>query len=61
MCAHEPNEWCKWMPTAEWWYNTSYYSSIHMTPYKAVYGQPPPIHLPYLPGESSIVAMDGYL
>jgi len=58
MCSQEPKEWCKWLPTVEWWYSTTYHSSIHMTPYEAVYGQPPPIHLPYLPGESSIVAVD---
>ena len=58
MCSQEPNEWCKWLPTAEWLYNTTYHSSIHMTPFEAVYGQPPPIHLPYLPGESSVAAVD---
>lgn len=25
-----------------------------MTPYEVVYGQPPPQHLPYLPGESKV-------
>lgn len=25
-----------------------------MTPYETVYGQPPPRHLPYLPGESKV-------
>lgn len=43
---------------AEWWYNTSYYSAIQTTPYAALYGQDPPIHLPYLPGASSVATVD---
>jgi hypothetical protein len=42
-------------PLAEWWYNTTFHSSIKATPYKVVYGQSPPIHLPYLLGESTTV------
>ncbi|KAA3470279.1 Retrotransposable element Tf2 [Gossypium australe] len=29
-----------------------------MTPYKALYGQPPPQHLPYLAGSSKVECMD---
>jgi hypothetical protein len=53
MCSDHPAQWSKWLSLAEWWYNTNYHSSIHTTPYEVVYGQPPPIHLPYLPGSSS--------
>ncbi|KAL8151329.1 hypothetical protein V2J09_021137 [Rumex salicifolius] len=28
------------------------------TPYEIIYGQPPPLHLPYLPGESSSAVVD---
>ncbi|XP_074303809.1 uncharacterized protein LOC141638305 [Silene latifolia] len=31
---------------------------IVLTPYEAVYNQPPPIHLPYLPGESPVESVD---
>ncbi|CAM8891409.1 unnamed protein product [Rhodiola kirilowii] len=48
----------KWLPLAEWWYNTTFHIAIRSTPYEIVYGQPPPIHLPYLPGESSCVIVD---
>lgn len=58
MSSQNPEEWCKWIPLAEWWYNTTYHSSIHMTPYEAVYCQPPPIHLPYLPGETTVEVVD---
>ena len=46
------------MPLTEWWYNTTYHTSTHTTPYEIVYGQPPPHHLPYLAGESKVVAVD---
>lgn len=58
MCSEKPTAWFQWLALAEWWYNTNYHSSIHTTPYEVVYGQPPPIHLPYLPGEASNEAVE---
>ncbi|KAH0670721.1 hypothetical protein KY289_025214 [Solanum tuberosum] len=42
----------------EWWYNTTYYTAIKCTPYEVLYGQKPPIHLPYLADESSFNMVD---
>lgn len=42
MVFQEPKEWYKWLPTAEWWYNTSYHTSLQITPYEAMYGVHPP-------------------
>lgn len=58
MCSEKGTDWAQWLPFAEWWYNTNYHSSIHTTPYEVVYGQPPPLHLPYLPGESASLTVD---
>lgn len=58
ICYDKPASWSKWLPLAEWWYNTNFHSSIHTTPYEVVYGQAPPIHLPYLPGEASNLTVD---
>ena len=58
MASEKPREWSHWLPLAEWWYNTTFHSTIQTTPYEAVYGQPAPSHLPYLPGESSVLAVD---
>lgn len=41
MVSSRPKQWCKWLPLAEWWYNTSYNSAIKMSPYEALYGEKP--------------------
>nr|GEU41170.1 hypothetical protein [Tanacetum cinerariifolium] len=45
--SFRPNEWVKWLPWAEYWYNTSYHSRIYTTPFKALYGRDPPSMLTY--------------
>ena len=58
MASERPRYWSKWLPLAEWWYNTSYHTSINSTPYAIVYGQAAPNHLPYLTGDSRVEAID---
>ncbi|GJW60257.1 retrotransposable element Tf2 [Tanacetum coccineum] len=53
-----PKEWCKWLSLAEWWYNTNYHSFLNTTPYEILYGQTPPIHIPYVSGESRVDTID---
>jgi len=43
---------------AERWYNTTHHTATKTTPYEIVYGQPPPIYLPYLLGESQVDSVD---
>ena len=38
----EPKGWNQWLSLAKWWYNTSHHTAIQMTPFKALYGLPPP-------------------
>ncbi|XP_050889666.1 uncharacterized protein LOC127094949 [Lathyrus oleraceus] len=40
------------------WYNTTYHSAIQATPYEIVYGQAPPLHLPYCPQSTKVEAVD---
>jgi hypothetical protein len=56
--SEKQNQWAQWLPLAEWWYNTSYHTATHMTPFEAVYGQKTPSILSYLPGASKIQAVD---
>ncbi|KAJ7970165.1 Ty3/gypsy retrotransposon protein [Quillaja saponaria] len=58
MCADMPKEWSNWLPLAKFFYNTNFHSSIQTTPYKALYGQKPPIHFPNIPGDFVIEAVD---
>ena len=57
----QQHQWAKWLPLAEWWYNTSYHTTSKMTPYEAFYGQAPLVLLPYTPSSSPVQAVDAVL
>ena len=40
--SDKPRQWARWLSWSEYWYNTSYHSSICTTPFRALYGQDPP-------------------
>lgn len=48
--------WSKWLIQAKLWYNTTYHSTVKISPFQALHGVPPPIHLPYFTGDA-LVAM----
>ena len=54
MVSDHPKAWSLWLPLAEYWYNANYHSSAKFTPYEIVYGQPPPLHIPYLPEATAV-------
>lgn len=58
MTRETPSQWFQWLPLAKWWYNSSFHSSIQLTPYEALYGQPPPTHMSYLAGTPSVAVVD---
>jgi hypothetical protein len=51
-----PKEWPKWLPLAEYWYNTSFHSVLGHTPFEVLYGHKPR-HLG-LPDPSSVSVQD---
>jgi hypothetical protein len=54
MAFETPKKWSQYLPLAEWWYNTSYHTSLQITPFQALYGFPPPqIIETILPGHIS--------
>ncbi|GJR23769.1 retrotransposon-related protein [Tanacetum coccineum] len=48
----------QWLALAEFWYNTNFHTAIQTTSYEAMYGQKPPVHAPYMPGESAVEQVD---
>ncbi|GMJ03106.1 hypothetical protein HRI_003979800 [Hibiscus trionum] len=58
MTGENPKEWGEWLHLAEWWYNSTFHSAIKTTPFEALYGQPPQVHVPYIAGESVVDAVD---
>lgn len=61
MCGDCPKHWVKWLSLAEWWYNSSYHSTIKTTPFFAVYGQNPPDHNFMNLGTSTVAAVNNWV
>nr|XP_016485359.1 PREDICTED: uncharacterized protein LOC107805789 [Nicotiana tabacum] len=57
----DPTRWLACLHMDEYWYNTNYHSSIHTTLFEALYSRPPPIHPPYIFGESATSEVDNIL
>lgn len=36
-----PKKWKSWLPTAEFWYNTSHHSALNCSPFEVLYGRRP--------------------
>ncbi|KAJ0796576.1 putative nucleotidyltransferase, Ribonuclease H [Helianthus annuus] len=58
MVLHYAESWSSWLSLAEWWYNTNYHTSIKTTPFQALYGFPPPIHVPCVHRDTKMAALD---
>ncbi|PKA55413.1 hypothetical protein AXF42_Ash006615 [Apostasia shenzhenica] len=58
MTSERPKEWLKWLPLSDWWYNTNYHFSLKCSPYEVLYGQKPPLHVPYLAGTALVDVVD---
>lgn len=58
MVFDNPLQWLKWLPLAQWWYNTTYHSAINMSPYEALFGVKPSLHIPFIPNDTSVVAVE---
>jgi hypothetical protein len=61
LAGDRPKGWLRWLPWAEYCYNTSYQTALRTTPFRVVYGRDPPALLPYQPGASRVQALDQQL
>ncbi|KAJ4745297.1 polyprotein [Rhynchospora pubera] len=41
MLFNQAKKWVRWLPLAEYWYNTNYHTAIKTTPFQALYGYAP--------------------
>lgn len=57
----KPTSWAGWLPMAQYWYNTTPHSSLKMSPYQALFGQPPPTYIHYQVKDSPIQTVDDLL
>eukprot|EP00253_Pinus_taeda_P017399 PITA_17399 len=51
-------QWVKWLPLAEWWYNTSFHTATKMTPFMVPYGYQPPSITSYLRENSKVQVVE---
>ncbi|CAM8905715.1 unnamed protein product [Rhodiola kirilowii] len=59
--ADNAKDWVRFLPWAEWQYNTAWHSATRMTPFEAVYGRKPPGICDYISRASSIATVDDQL
>ena len=52
-----PRQWLRWLPWAEFLFNTAYQTSLRDTPFRVVYGRDPPSIRSYEPGETRVAAV----
>lgn len=57
MTGDRPRQWLKWLPWAEFVFNTAYQSSLQDTPFRVVYGRDPPSIRSYEPGDTRVAAV----
>ena len=43
MATDQPHQWVAWLSLAEYWYNSTYHTTLKMSPFQALYGFPPPL------------------
>jgi hypothetical protein len=57
LVGDRPRDWLKWLPWAEFCYDSSFQASIKTSPFRLVYGQDPPSLHAYSPGEARLPAV----
>lgn len=58
LTGDRPRHWLRWLPWAEYCFNTAFQSSLRSTPFQVVYGRPPPALQEYDRGSARVRAVD---
>ena len=59
--SDKQTQWVKWLPLAEWWYNTSFHTATKMTPFMALYGYLPLSITSSLRENSKVKALEDHI
>jgi hypothetical protein len=54
LAGDQPRQCLQWLPWAEFYYNTSFHSSLRATPFQVVYSKEPPSLRAYTSGEARL-------
>jgi hypothetical protein len=57
LTGDRPRQWLRWLPWAEYLFNTAYQSSLRETPFRVVYWRDPPSLRSYKPGDTRLPAV----
>jgi hypothetical protein len=57
LTGDRPRQWLRWLPWAEYVYNTAYHTALQETPFRVVYGRDPPTIRSYDTSEIRVVAV----
>jgi hypothetical protein len=57
LTGDRPRQWLRWLPWAEYLFNTAFQSSLRDTPFCVVYGRDPPSIRSYEPGDTRVPAV----
>jgi len=57
LTGDRPRQWVRWLPSAEFIYNTAFQTALKDTPFKIVYGRDPPTIRSYEPGDTRVAAV----
>jgi len=57
LTGDRPRQWLRWLPWAEYIYNTTFYSALKDTPFRVVYGRKPPSIRSYEPSETRVATV----
>jgi hypothetical protein len=61
LAGDQPRSWLRWLPWAEYCYNTSFHTSLRATPFHVVYGRDPLPLLSYEGDQSKVPTVDQQL
>jgi hypothetical protein len=61
LAGDRSRSWLRWLPWADYSYNTSYQTTLQATPIRVVFGHNPPLLMSYAPGLARVAAVDKQL